>query len=57
MKGPFEAVTKENPRTYQKNVHIEETFRILLAKFLMLFIYWSNQMENLLAAVVIYLFT
>ena len=57
MKGPFEAVTKEYPRTYQKNVHIEETLRILLAKFLMLFIYWSNQMENLLAAVVIYLFT
>ena len=54
-KNFFETVTKENPRTYQRKSKYGS--KPVLIKLLMLFNYWSNQMEKLFATVKIFLHT
>ena len=50
----FEPATKEN-LTYQRKFKYER--KTVLIKLLTLFNYWSNQMEELIADVKIFLFT
>ena len=54
-KNFLEAATKENLQTYQGKSRYER--KSVLIKLLRLFNYWSKQMEKLIAAVEIFLFT
>ena len=54
-KNFLEAATKKNFRIYQRKSRYER--KIMLIKLSRLFNYWSNQIEKLIAAVKIFLFT